>query len=104
MIQADGSLIRYVTFVSNIHVVIAIHAASNDRRGAHHGHAATTSAHSHVQVRARYVLLQEGGGGGVNQVVGNDVTKKRIAENLRIARADRPRRIECRVRMSAKRV
>src|SRR5215831_2463259 len=102
LVDAKSRLIRVVPFFTNISVVVAIDARAYDCRRAHHGHAATV--HAHLHIRPRRVLLQKQLRGVIDYAGGNFVIGKRIANDLRISRADRLRWIKFWIRVRAERV
>ena len=91
-----------MVLVTHVEIVVAVCAAADYLRHSHHRHAA--AARAHVQVGTRDVLTQELLSFRIDKVLRNDVPRKRIANDLRIAGADGLRWIKRRVRMRAKRV
>ena len=102
LIKTNCRLIGDMVLVPHVEIVVAVCAAADYLRHSHHRHAAAVRAY--VQVGTRDVLTQELLSLRIDQVLRNDVPRKRIANDLRIAGADGLRWIKRRVRMRAERV
>ena len=96
LVNANRALIVDVVFVSDVHVIVAIGAGADHGRRTHHGTAARCRArvHDHVRVGPRHMIQQEFLRYRTDQVcrdnVVDTVVLKLVANNLRIAGADRP--------------
>ncbi len=99
VVDADGALVVDVVLVAGIEIVVAVLAGADDLRGAHHGHAAPIHAHGHVG--GGEIVQEEGLHGGAEHGGWDFVVGEGIADDLRVAGADRFGGIEVRISAGA---